>query len=170
MYQAYTGTYLPPSDCEKAKLEIQEGASSGELELQFNPTSLKISRSVNIEQGCEMGMSFAGLKFKKVDADKLSFSFLIDESTTTESVLPTLEKYYKMTVPEAIDDVTRVPVVMFSWQELVFQGMVKSIDFEITLFDGDGVPKRAKIDLKLEGRAFDSTSTAADIYAGTKIA
>jgi hypothetical protein len=58
----------------------------------------------------------------------------------------------------------RPPCVVFTWEELVFQGVVKSAKFEVNLFDAAGRPKRATVALQLLGRAFASPLDAGSFF------
>jgi hypothetical protein len=42
--------------------------------------------------------------------------------------------------------------VMFEWDDFKFSGAISKLDFKYTLFDSDGTPLRAKVDISLKGR------------------
>ncbi len=162
----------------KASLEPLDGettkAKGGAL--PYNPSKIKIKRSGSSGSSkvgkCDgKGKAHAGVKAEHPQPDKLSFEFMLDtssaESSSDRTVLTAATDFALMSVPVKIDDVNaRLPVVKFSWNKLCFVGIVKNVDIEFTLFAADGTPMRANIDIDMEGRAFDSTVKADDIYDG----
>lgn len=76
------------------------------------------------------------------------------------SVLPAIQELYRLTVPikpaEAADDPldVRPPVCAFVWKAFEFMGVVTGLDVEFLLFATNGTPKRAKVQVKMSGRAF----------------
>jgi hypothetical protein len=42
--------------------------------------------------------------------------------------------------------------VMFEWDDFKFSGAISKLEFKYTLFDSDGKPLRAKVDISLKGR------------------
>ncbi len=81
-------------------------------------------------------------------------------SKNEDSVLPAIQELYRLTLPiqpaEATDDPldVRPPICAFVWKDFEFMGAVTSMDVEFLLVDSDGTPKRAKVTMKMSGRAF----------------
>jgi len=81
-------------------------------------------------------------------------------SKNSDSVLDAVQELYRLTLPikpdGAEDDPldVRPPICAFVWKDFEFMGAVTSMDVEFLLFDADGTPKRAKVQMKMSGRAF----------------
>lgn len=74
-----------------------------------------------------------------------------------ESVMAEVEALYALTLPiTAVDGnaggTMRPPVVIFSWGDLTFRGVVKSLNIDFVVFDEDGLPRRATVTVSMEGR------------------
>ncbi len=114
-------------------------------------------------------------------ADALAFqaNFLsalasfLDDETNDESVLPEIAALWRLTVPihpdgHSDDDYQlRPPIVAFVWDDFEFLGAVTSLSVDMLLFTAEGVPKRAKVEVRMTGKAFSGQTTLADFIAGT---
>jgi hypothetical protein len=84
------------------------------------------------------------------------------------SILPYILAFYRPTMP--IDVGTsqqkeqRPPLVAFLWEQLQFVGVVEDVTVNVTLFDTDGRPKRATVDLGMEGRALSMVSKTDEMF------
>lgn len=77
--------------------------------------------------------------------------------TNDESVMEEVGKLYALTLPiTAVDGngggLQRPPVVIFTWGDLVFRGVVKSLSIDFSVFDDDGLPRRATVSVSMDGR------------------
>ncbi len=128
------------------------------------------------------GSAFPNMRYTGGARDTLSFSTLLDESedegsgmqiytlslfpNSTDSITSKLRKLYKLTLPLKFtvgsDKQIRPPVVVFVWGDFYFSGMVSSFESTIKLFDSEGRPRRAMVNLSLLGRAFHAPSTSKD--------
>lgn len=76
------------------------------------------------------------------------------------SVLPAIQELYRLSLPIKPHDATndpldvRPPICAFVWKEFEFMGAVTSINVEFLLFANNGTPKRAKVAMRMSGRAF----------------
>lgn len=142
--------------------------SSLSITVQFNPTSFKLGRRVNWAEQTAALQPWSTLQYGTGGSDSMQISLLLDESETEDSILPSLEGFYALTMPIRVSgDVIRPPVILFSWEEFRFLGVVQSIDMDVLLFDETGSPKRATVALSLIGRAFAQASTADEFFTQT---
>ncbi len=160
----------------------------GDFSFPFNPESLLISRSSPMSTGSG-ATNFAGFAVGSGTNDSLSFVVWLDASDigagmglggsalyalsamspvtsnlagTTGTVLELMRDLYALTVKKFDPDTgeARLPVLAFLWQDLRFTGILTSLEFEVTLFDALGAPRRAKATLRMEGRAFEDLKAA----------
>ncbi len=88
---------------------------------------------------------------------------IVDESTelgATNDVADHLRAWFKMTEVLDIsgsggttDAYRRPPIVVMRWGSFTFSGAIRSLDVTVTLFDGDGNPRRASVRVAMIGRA-----------------
>jgi hypothetical protein len=132
---------------EKPKLTIQ---------VQFNPTSFKLSRKVNWAEQNPALQPHTLLQYGSGASDTLSVSLLLDSSESKDSVLPEIKRFYALTLPSVVapNQSMRPPLVSFSWQSFHFRGVVQTLDFEVLAFDESGAAKRATVEVALLGEAF----------------
>lgn len=161
------------------------------LEFQFNPKEISLSRSLDVKAGDREGDSYlAPLKVDGTSSvDELSFECIFDQSalslshplTIAASFLPVTKAEVPLTLfpvsfipaklraPSVQDSVrilyswtmivnpkevenNRPYFVQFIWKDFIFSGAIAKLDVKYTLFDSDGAPLRAKVDLSLKGR------------------
>ena len=84
----------------------------------------------------------------------------------TKSVTGRIAALQQFTLP-LVDDprpneanAKRPPFVTFTWGDFQFVGVVKSLDAEVLLFDGNGNPKRATVQVGMEGAGLAALDTA----------
>ncbi len=137
----------------KAKLTSKDGPY--DIEFMFNPTQLDFSRSISLEQSAgartEKGMNKAS--FKHPNPYTLSINnIIIDRYESGGNVVNDI-KAFKRTVEFLVEvnGVKRPPLYLFTWggQEYL-QCFVKTFKYKLTMFNDDGLPVRAFIDLSLE--------------------
>lgn len=192
----------PRPKLEKAKLSLIDSKSPNvkldnpivskkELEFQFNPKELSVSRSLDVTAGEREGDSYlAPVKVNgQSSIDELSFECIFDQSalsvshplTIATSFLPVTKVEVpatlipasflpdKLKAPSVGDAVTllyawtmvvdikdikcnRPYFVLFKWKDFMFSGAISKLEVKFTLFDSDGTPLRAKVDISLKGR------------------
>jgi hypothetical protein len=135
---------------------------------------------VKESQGAWAGLSYSGatndtLNFKTIFDETIDRSFLGLAATmspfksnfgsgNTDSVLVKLLKLHTLTLPSKIaptsteGDFWRPPVLTFLWGGFRFEGVIKSLNTDITLFSKDGTPKRAEVSINMEGMALTKSS------------
>lgn len=142
---------------EKAKLQEvsadeQENTIGEAVPVQFNPSSLKLKLTNQMEGGRSSGRvrrqrSGAG---KTVLSMELVFD-TADEGTAEEPVsvrskTAIVERYV---VPNGENSETP-PRLRFEWNDLVVSGLVETVDIDFDLFAANGTPLRAKVNLSIK--------------------
>jgi hypothetical protein len=181
----------------KAKLRCLDNESwSFEFPFNPEAGSMKLSRGVSWSADGNGYDPWGGpLDYEHGEPDSLSFTILLDESSPAEpdladatafeaallsaissllppdensdSVLPRIEKLWRLTVPvkpsghgtDSFD--VRPPVVAFVWDAFVFVGAIVDLDAEFLLMDHSGKARRAQVDVALKGRAFAASTSLA---------
>ncbi len=147
---------------EKARLVPIEQSEGKTIEFMFNPTELKFSRSVNIEQaqGAVTRSGQNKTSFKHPNPYQLTISNIIldtYETYETEKKQLTVLKPLK-SFTDAVEyakdgkgKAKRPPIYFFAWGENKYlRCFIKSCNFRLTMFLSDGTPVRAILDLTLE--------------------
>jgi hypothetical protein len=161
----------------KAQLcELQSGDSSEEvdgsqMDVQFNPTSLRVSISNRTAGGQQAGSQAR----QRPGTGEMQVSFDLvfdtaDEGTTTEPVPVTRKTrmVQKFVLPRGNAPAEQTPPrVQFKWGTFVVQGVMESANTDLDLFAADGTPLRAKVAVSIKGQdpSYRYTS-AADAGAG----
>lgn len=134
------------------------------FDFPFNPTSFKLTRSVNWAEQAPAFQPYTTLSYGNGASDKLGFELLLDTTETSKSVMRDIKKLYKFTLPTKLDEVIRPPLTLFIWEAFLFQGVVNSLDFDVNLFDEAGTPKRANVTMAMTGKAFMDAKTAQSFF------
>jgi hypothetical protein len=135
------------------------------LTLPFNPSSFKLSRTVQWSAQGAASQAYSTLQFANGEVDTLSMTLLLDTSETTTSVLPTTQLIYGWSLPMAVAAGSmRPPCLLFTWGLFTFQGVVSRAEFDFNLFDSTGAPKRAMVTLEMLGRAFARGTPSAQFF------
>ena len=134
------------------------------FELPFNPTSFKLSRNVSWAEQAPAFQPYTNLTFGNGAADKLTFDMLLDETESKRSVLTSMRRLYRLTTPGRWGEVIRPPETVFIWEAFIFQGVVSTLDFDVTLFDESGTPKRATVSVTMTGKALMDGKSASSIF------
>lgn len=139
-----------------------QGKEEG-IEFMFNPTELKFSRTLNIEQA-QGAVNKSGqnkTSFKHPNPYQLTISnIMLDTYDTYEdgkkqplSVLKHLKKFTDTVeyVKKGKGKEKRPPIYFFTWgTNKYLRCFIKSCNFRLTMFLADGTPVRAILDLTLE--------------------
>ena len=148
-----------------------KGKAKSTLPVQFNPENYSISRGIEYKSNNGIGQEDhpANMQPERGKLAKLSVSIYIDSSTELqEFVMPKqfekhvtekaelseickmlgkLTKYnHEMHLPESI---------VFSWGNMQFQGNATQVNINYEMFNREGKPVRAKIDMTIEGEEKD---------------
>lgn len=123
---------------EKAKIIVQE--TQQEITVMYNPTELSVNTSVQVQgEG-------ANIQFQRVNQDDLTVALFFDSYETEEDVREQTNKILKLTEPSAGTGVRKEPpVVLFSWGNVWFTGIIVALSQKFTMFLSSGVPVRAEL-------------------------
>lgn len=130
-------------------IEAPAGVEVPSIPLRFNPTDYQIQKSNQFQDIAIPGLEAPPLQFVRGGAETLAVQVLLDTSDTLEDV--SLKYVYHL------DGLTRVqselhapPIVRFVWQRTIFRGVLESLAVSYELFSEEGIPLRARVDLKLK--------------------
>lgn len=143
---------------EKATIVILDYREGFEIECQFNPTQLEVTKEAvwNISGGEEKAEAIPGrnapdLEFGGGKPATVSLDLIFDTTLETQSDYKDVRMYtnelLKLTMLGAGDKSKgdEPPHVMFMWGELLlFEAVVTTVKISFTLFLPDGTPVRAK--------------------------
>jgi nucleoid-associated protein YgaU len=134
-----------------------------ELEFQFNPKELKITKGVNWNAGkIPPARNAPDLTFGGGQSASFDLKFIFDTSQvgmgqsalsmgTRDVRTYTQELLRLVMVHGAIDDREEPPCVKFQWGKFVlFLAVVEKVEITYTLFDPDGTPIRAEATVNLK--------------------
>jgi hypothetical protein len=125
-----------------------------ELEVQFNPQSLKLELANQIEGGDTRGRQ--NRQYLGHASTTLSFDLHFDSAdlgTTNEpvSVREQTAMVERFVLPKGKgDDKQAPPKCRFHWNELIIDGIIESLSIDFELFAANGTPLRAKMSVALK--------------------
>lgn len=146
----------------KAQLcELEGGASGGEvsgtqMDVQFNPTSLRVAISNKTAGGQQAGSQ--ARQRPGTGEIQVSFDLVFDTSDegSTEQPVPVTEKtrmVEKFVLPPGNTPSKHTPPrVQFKWGTFVVQGVMDSANTDLDLFSANGTPLRAKVAVSIKGQ------------------
>ena len=150
------------SGLKKAYLaEISSGNSPTEVdgtkvEVQFNPTSLRVqisNRTAGGQQAGAQARQRPGTGEMQVSFDLVFDS--ADEGSTGQgvSVLEKTKSVERFVRPKGAGAGQEAPPrVVFVWGGFLVQGTMESANIDLDLFDSEGVPLRAKVSVSIKGQ------------------
>lgn len=136
-------TYVVDGDLKDAQFPVQ-----------FNPTTLKLSRSNNIDKG---GSTTNTQKRQAFSAQPATLSFDLEFDTAEEADgngNPKDVRDYTRIVRQFVEP-TRAepkkppPAARFEWGSFMFQGIVTQLTEDLDYFAPDGTPLRAKVSVTI---------------------
>ncbi|WP_298942603.1 hypothetical protein [uncultured Microbacterium sp.] len=136
-------TYVVDGDLAKAQFKVQ-----------FNPTTLKLSRSNNIDKG---GSTTNTQKRQAFSAQPATLSFDLEFDTAEEadgSGNPKDVRDYTRIVrqfvePRRAEPKKPPPAARFEWGSFMFQGIVTQLTEDLDYFAPNGTPLRAKVSVTI---------------------
>ena len=134
----------------RAYLEIEEPrVDEPVIPLCFNPTEYQVQKTNNFAEIPIPGLESPPLQFIRGAAESLSVEVLVDTSDTLEDVRRRyVNKLRNLLRINA--ELHAPPIVRFIWDRDLFRGVLESLDAQYVLFNPDGVPIRARLNLKLK--------------------
>jgi hypothetical protein len=147
----------------KAKLEcVGENMPQGdtEIECMFNPTEYRLSQSMMVTRNRSASTEGGTPEFSGTSPMTLTTQLFFDDFASLEGdVTPKISTLLEWTRPTPSSrDSGRPcpPLVAFRWggnpQLDDFQGFLKTVNINYTIFRRDGTPVQAKVDITLEGQ------------------
>ena len=123
------------------------------VEVQFNPETLKVNYSNQIDGGDQTGGS--ALQFIAKSSTKLALELWFDVTVDPDhnDVRKVTEKvaYFIRPQRQTVDGEEKMvpPAVRFIWGSFLFDGIVESMDETLEFFSEDGRPLRASVSLSV---------------------
>ncbi len=138
----------------KVLIKMAEGDKT-ELQAQFNPKDLKITKS--LQWGDKEGAKTEnpGKQFLKPSSSGLACTLYFDTYETKKDVYRTQVSKLEQMVT-MIPSLKRPPMVIFQWNKFTFRGVITSLTQNYTMFLQDGTRCRCEVSLEMQ-----STTAAA---------
>lgn len=152
---------LPPLPPVKATFTNLDGGGAP-LTVRFNPETIEMRRKVSWSEQKGSGKPYTLLQFSNGTMDSFSVELLLDNTENTRSLLPDITMIYGWTLP--IASLGRPPCMLFTWNQLTFQGVVEDVKIKMQLFDDQGNPKRAMVEVELVGIPFAKGMPTRDFF------
>jgi hypothetical protein len=136
----------------------QEKPGGQQVEVQFNPESLKVTFANQIvqPQGGDQAAGNAGRQFVGAGTTKLALQLWFDvnamEKDAVDDVRRLTQKVVFFMTPQKADaDPKKLapPGIRFQWGSFLFDGMVEGLEETLEFFSPDGKPLRASVNLTL---------------------
>lgn len=126
------------------------------LTLGINPESLKSERGIVYRKDKQLGTTNGSNTFESYEPEKLSFSFTVDTTGVVEGTQDTDEAHIKVKELENLlytynEEGHRPSYIIIAYGEILFKGQLASMKIDYTLFNNEGIPLRAKVDLSFSG-------------------
>ncbi len=139
---------------EKALLHSLDGDDYN-FEFMYNPTSISISRKVNVSENDGARTEDKGIpkvSFAHPKATTISIKDIIFDTYEEKGDRNVGNKLEKLTqTVKFIKAKQRPPVYVFAWGSINYlRCYVESLDYQLTLFLPDGTPVRAKASISLK--------------------
>ncbi|TRO82663.1 LysM peptidoglycan-binding domain-containing protein [Desulfuromonas acetexigens] len=129
---------------EKANISVVIGGG-GAVEVLFNPNEYRLSGSNQFAEVAIPGLPSPPLQFVKGNSRTLTMQLFFD---TFEKGSDVREHTRKVTRLLDIDpELHAPPVVLFTWGDLNFMGVLERAEQRFTLFYASGIPARATVDV-----------------------
>jgi contractile injection system tube protein len=126
------------------------------IDVQFNPTSLRVSISNRTAGGQQAGSQ--ARQRPGTGEIQVSFDLVFDtaDEGTTDAPVPVTRKTQiveKFVRPRGSSPAQQTPPrVQFKWGSFLVQGVMESANIDLDLFAGDGTPLRAKVAVSIKGQ------------------
>lgn len=126
------------------------------LTLGINPESLKSERGIVYRKDRQLGTTNGSNTFESYEPEKLSFSLTVDTTGVVEGTQDTDEAYIKVKELENLlytynEEGHRPSYIIIAYGEILFKGQLASMKIDYTLFNNEGIPLRATVDLSFSG-------------------
>ncbi len=128
---------------------------SQSVDFMFNPQEFSISKTVNWEKDAQGKVDEPSSQFQGGQARELSLKLHFDTQESGSDVRYFTSRLWKMTqIDEStVDDTQKYkgnpPPVAFEWGSFYLMAVVTRLSVKYTLFDGEGNPVHAEVDISL---------------------
>lgn len=148
-----------PATVAKAKLQqirLADGDNPSEvtnadadLEVQFNPETLKVTYSNTMNGDDQSGGS--AIQYVSKSSTKLAVELWFDASARDdlEDVREETRRVNHFITPMPQGEGMAPPAVRFIWGSFLFEGVMESMDETLEFFSAEGRPLRAKVSLSI---------------------
>jgi hypothetical protein len=148
-----------PAKVTKAKLQqirladgdnpSQETNPDADLEVQFNPETLKVTYSNTLNGDDQSGGS--AIQYVSKSSTKLAVELWFDASARDDlqDVREETRKVNHFITPIPQGDGLAPPAVRFIWGSFLFEGVMESMDETLEFFSAEGRPLRAKASISI---------------------
>ena len=142
---------------KKAKIVVQE--TQQEIEVMYNPTELSLNTSVQVQgQG-------SNIQFQRVNQDDLTVSLFFDTYEKSIDVRDQTKQIVNLTNPTQGTGIRREPpIVLFSWSDVWYTGVITSVQQKFTMFLSTGVPVRAELSVTFKSVLTETQDLQAQGY------
>lgn len=130
----------------------ENGEDKNELTVNcsFNPYEYTVSQSNNYDYKPTAGVE-TKVEFKSAGPQTLKLNLIFDayENENKKDVSQTTRQLWLLMTPEGITDIKKpdAPFVVFEWGVFKFVSVITNMTQKFIMFDHDGVPLRAKVDI-----------------------
>jgi hypothetical protein len=133
---------------EKASIDVLAGSRAGRrITVLFNPYEYSIERANTFKGAAVPGLSGPVLSFVNGEADVLTMELFLDDYTDgpARDVQRRLDAIVNLLEIDAA--LHAPPPVRFVWGPLAFKAVIEKLSRKITLFQPDGTPARATLNV-----------------------
>jgi hypothetical protein len=120
------------------------------IHCSFNPYEYTVSQTNNYDYKPKAGAE-TKVEFKSAGPQTLKLSLIFDafENNDSKDVSQTTRKLWKLMTPDYVTEVKKpdAPFVIFEWGVFKFLAVITNMTQKFILFDHNGVPLRAKVDI-----------------------
>ncbi len=151
---ALTKAYIKILDMDKEAIDKTRGLTEI-IHVQFNPTKYTLSKSAQIAEAGIPGLDSPILQFVRGQNEKLTLELFFDSTSAdmeategqqgsgAQSVTQMTRSIYQLV---KVQPKTHAPPrIQFCWGEIAFKAIVESVQQEFTLFNPEGIPLRATV-------------------------
>jgi nucleoid-associated protein YgaU len=140
---------------ESALLKVVKPSGKDDVKLRFNPATYVITKANEFSSIPVPGLQTPPIQFVRGGDEKLTFDALLDTTDTQKDVRTEFVNPIRNLMK--IDKTLHAPpIVMFVWDQAIFQGVLSSLTLTYQLFTPKGVPMRAEAKLALTAyRSFE---------------
>ncbi len=132
---------------EKAKIGIKDenGNILDHIEVTFNPNKYTLSKTATVAEIGIPGLDYPLLQFIRGNSEELKMQLFLDKTDSGEDISKYLKKLHALI--DVDGDLHALPVCQFQWGSLIFDCVLTSLTQQLLLFDTNGKPLRATVDV-----------------------